>query len=176
MRRSNSRLFWWVLVGVTGIDAVTKLLAVKHLDAYRVPYDLNLGDWVQFTLVHNPGAAFGLHVGPHSRWVFMFLTLVALVILGRLYLATRPGDRPRAFALALVCGGAVGNLIDRVRSASGVVDFIDVGFGDARWPTFNVADMGVSCGAIALAVSLWMEDARRARAEAAAQAVSRDPA
>jgi signal peptidase II len=75
-----------------------------------------------------------------------------------------------------VAGGAAGNLIDRVRSAQGVVDFIDVGVGATRWPTFNVADMGVSCGAIALAISLWMEDARRSRAEAAAQSVSRDPA
>ena len=61
-------------------------------------------------------------------------------------------------ALALVCAGAVGNLIDRVRSFFGVVDFIDVGVGDARWPTFNVADMAVSVGAALLAWVLWQED------------------
>ena len=86
------------------------------------------------------------------------LTIVALFILGRLYYATRPGDVMRTWSLALVCCGAVGNLIDRIRSANGVVDFIDVGIGDSRWPTFNVADMAVSLGAFLLAWVLWGED------------------
>jgi 23S rRNA pseudouridine1911/1915/1917 synthase len=88
----------------------------------------------------------------------MALTAGALVILGRLYHATRQGDFLRTIALGLVCGGAVGNLIDRVRSATGVVDFIDVGVGDLRWPTFNVADMAVSIGAFLLAWVLWGEE------------------
>jgi len=57
-----------------------------------------------------------------------------------------------------VCGGALGNLIDRIRSAAGVVDFIDVGIGDMRWPTFNVADMAVSIGAFLLAWVLWGDE------------------
>jgi signal peptidase II len=57
-----------------------------------------------------------------------------------------------------VCGGAIGNLIDRIRSAQGVVDFIDIGIGDTRWPTFNVADMAVSIGAFLLAWVLWGEE------------------
>src|SRR5258705_7599062 len=85
----------------------------------------------------------------------MALTAGALVILGRLYQATRQGDFLRTIALGLVCGGAVGNLIDRVRSAAGVVDFIDVGVGDLRWPTFNVADMAVGIGAFLLPWGLW---------------------
>ena len=72
----------------------------------------------------------------------------------------------RQIAAALVVGGATGNLIDRIRHGSGVVDFIDVGLGSTRWPTFNVADIGVSCGAVALAISFWLEDSRRARAAA----------
>jgi signal peptidase II len=88
----------------------------------------------------------------------MALTIVALVILGFLYTSTRRGDALRSFALALVCGGAVGNLIDRITSRSGVVDFIDIGFGDSRWPTFNIADMAVSFGAVLLAWVLWGED------------------
>ena len=88
----------------------------------------------------------------------MALTVGALVILGRLYRSTRDGDFLRALAIALVCGGALGNLIDRIRSAAGVVDFIDVGIGDMRWPTFNVADMAVSIGAFLLAIVLWAED------------------
>jgi signal peptidase II len=71
--------------------------------------------------------------------------------------STRPGDRLRLLALALVCGGATGNLVDRIRSPEGVVDFLDVGVGDWRWPTFNVADSAITVGAIALAILLWLE-------------------
>jgi signal peptidase II len=156
-RSSNSRLFWPVLIVVTAMDAATKLWAVTELQPQRMPHTV-FGDLVRFTLVYNPGAAFGLHVGQYSRWVFMVLTLIALVILGRLYRATRPGDPTRVFSLALVCGGALGNLVDRVRSPMGVVDFIDVGLVDARWPTFNVADMAVSVGAFLLAWVLWGEE------------------
>jgi signal peptidase II len=70
---------------------------------------------------------------------------------------TESSHRVRLLALGLVCGGAVGNLIDRIRSSRGVVDFIDVGIGQLRWPTFNVADMAVTCGAVALALVLWAE-------------------
>lgn len=160
MQRSNSGLFWPVLVLVATVDFCTKALAVARLPFARTPHEV-LDDWVRFTLVYNPGAAFGLHVGEHSRWIFMVLTIVALVILGRLYLATRGGDVIRTLSLALVCGGAVGNLIDRIRSERGVVDFIDIGFGDSRWPTFNIADMAVSLGAFLLAWVLWGEDAER---------------
>jgi signal peptidase II len=155
MRRSNARLFWPIFVGVAAIDFTTKIFAAT-MDR-NIPHQV-YGDWVRFTLVRNKGAAFGLYVGEHSRWIFMVLTIVALVILSRLYSATRRGDIVRTISLALVCGGAVGNLIDRVSSSSGVVDFIDIGFGDSRWPTFNVADMAVSVGAFLLAWVLWGED------------------
>lgn len=157
MQRSNSGLFWPVLVLVAAVDFCTKALAVSRLIPQRLPHDV-YGEIVRFTLVYNPGAAFGLHVGRYSRGIFMILTMVALVILGRLYAATRNGDVVRTLSLALVCGGAMGNLIDRIRSTAGVVDFIDIGFGDSRWPTFNIADMAVSLGAFLLAWVLWGED------------------
>ncbi len=138
-------------------DVVTKAIAVYSLSPQRVPHEV-IGEGVRFTLVYNPGAAFGLHLGDFSRWIFMVLTIGALVILGRLYRATRDGDLTRTMAIALVCAGAVGNLIDRIKSPLGVVDFIDVGFGDTRWPTFNVADMAVSIGAFLLAWVLWGEE------------------
>lgn len=155
--RANPALFWSVITGVVLVDIITKILAVYALVPQRMPHEI-IGDKLRLTLVYNPGAAFGLHVGPYSRWVFMALTLGALWILWRLYRTTREGDLTRTLALALVCGGAVGNLIDRIRSSVGVVDFIDVGVGDMRWPTFNVADMAVSVGACMLAYVLWGED------------------
>ena len=157
--KSNGFLFWPILLVVVASDVVTKWLAVEKLQPLGVPHEV-ISEYVRFTLVYNPGAAFGLNVGDArmSRWVFTALTIGALLILGRLYLSTRPGDRTRVLALALVCGGALGNLIDRLRHSSGVVDFLDFGFGDARWPTFNIADMAVSSGAFLLAIVLWAED------------------
>jgi len=155
MARFNGRLiFWSVAAGVVVADVYTKQLAVAQLS--RVPLRV-IGDWLNLRLVYNPGAAFGIHVGEHSRWVFMALALVALVVLGTMVFQTPSAQRFRLLTLGLVCGGAVGNLIDRVRSARGVVDFIDVWIGRFHWPTFNVADMAVSCGAIALAAILWSE-------------------
>jgi len=121
-----------------------------------------IGDFLRFTLAYNPGAAFSMSLGPYSRYLFGMFAVIALFVLWRLYRlsgpAGRAGDRVRILALGLAWGGAAGNLIDRVRSLFGVVDFIDIGFGDTRWPTFNVADMAVSVGAGLLAWVLWQED------------------
>lgn len=147
-------LFWPVIAVVVVLDIITKQLAVAMLG--RVPVYL-VGEWLSLRLVYNRGAAFGIHVGGYSRVVFTLLAIVALVVLGVMVRQTKAGDWPRLIALALVCGGAVGNLIDRLRSSRGVVDFIDVWIGSFHWPTFNVADMAVSCGAALLAVVLWQE-------------------
>ena len=172
--RSNAGLFWPVLGLIAVVDFATKFLAAKRLFTGGLPREV-FGEWVRFTLVRNPGAAFGLHLGSYSRWIFMALTIVALVILGFLYMSTRRGDSLRTFALALVCGGAVGNLVDRITSPYGVVDFVDIGFGESRWPTFNVADMAVSIGAVLLAWVLWGEDTEtQAAAVAAPVAVPAD--
>jgi signal peptidase II len=159
------RLFWATGLSLLAIDIITKRLAQASL--LPIPPVELVGDWVQLRLVYNTGAAFGLHLGAWSRWIFLVIAVVAVVLLYRLARSSSPRDLVRQVACGLVAGGAAGNLIDRIRSSQGVVDFIDVGVGATRWPTFNVADMGVSCGAIALAISLWVEDARRARAQAA---------
>jgi len=161
-----------VLVVVVIADVITKAIAVYSLAPQRIPHEV-IGEALRFTLVYNPGAAFGLNVGEYSRWVFMVLTIGALIILGRLYRQTRDGDLPRTLAIALVCAGAVGNLIDRIKSPLGVVDFIDVGFGDTRWPTFNLADMAVSTGAFLLAWVLWGEE--NSEAAEAAPAIAARP-
>jgi signal peptidase II len=72
-------------------------------------------------------------------------------------------------ALGLAFGGAAGNLIDRIRSTAGVVDFIDIGFGDVRFWTFNLADSAVTIGALVLAWSLSCEERETALAKAAAE-------
>jgi signal peptidase II len=177
MARSNPnpRLFFGVAASVVLADAFTKILAVDRLTPSRMPRDV-LGETLRLTLVFNPGAAFGLHLGPWSRWIFIALTIGALVLLWELYRTTRAGDVVRTLALSLVCGGALGNLVDRLKSGRGVVDFIDVGMGTMRWPTFNVADMAVSCGAVLLAIVLWKEDAAETSASAVVTASGSDAA
>ncbi len=149
------RRFAGVVVAVIVLDLITKLLAEGLLPRTRSVRVL--GDFFQLQLVYNPGAAFGIHVGAYSRWFFTCLTLVALVVLGLMARNTRPGDRLRFYSLAAVMAGAAGNLIDRLRSPQGVVDYLLFTIGSFRWPNFNVADMAVSCGAIALALALWNE-------------------
>jgi signal peptidase II len=167
-KRSFRLIFWSVAATIVVLDIYTKQLAEAHLS--RVPVRV-LGEWLTLRLVYNRGAAFGISVGEHSRWVFMCLALIALVVLGLMVYQTSQSQRVRLLTLGLVCGGAVGNLIDRIRSADGVVDFIDIWVGRFHWPTFNVADMAVSCGAIALAVILWSEG-REAQEEVVEEAAS----
>jgi signal peptidase II len=154
---TNGVVFWPVAVGVVLADLATKALAEAALGPAGWPQRL-VGDVVRLTLVYNPGAAFGLHLGPYSRGIFLTLTAVVLRALWALYKRTRDRDNPRTFALALLCAGAVGNATDRVRSAQGVVDFVDVGVGAHRWPTFNLADVAVTAGALLLFAVLWREE------------------
>jgi signal peptidase II len=176
MERSNAEgvkpsVMLSVVGGIVLADAFTKLLAVDRLMPVHTPHPV-IGEWLRWTLVYNPGAAFGFHLGPHSRWIFIALTFVALWVLWSMYRTSAPSARLKMLALASIAGGAIGNLIDRVRSSRGVVDFIDVGVGAWRWPTFNIADIAVSCGAIALAIVLWREDAELARAQKAEASAS----
>ncbi len=150
--RANTPLFWSVLALVVIADVVTKAIAVYALVPQRIPHEL-FGDTVRFTLVYNPGAAFGLHLGEYSRWIFMVLTIGALFILGRLYRATRDGDLVRTLAISLVCAGAVGNLIDRARFGA-VVDFLDFYWRGYHWPAFNAADSAITIGVALLALRL----------------------
>ena len=158
MNATKIGVFVGVLTGVLALDVTTKLLVQQHLHLYqRIPI---IGEYVQLTYIYNPGAAFGIQLGDYSRIIFLVLSLVALVALLGMYWFTPAIDRIRLIAISLICGGAIGNLIDRVRSEHGVVDFIDVGVNTVRWPVFNVADMAVTAGAIILALSLWKEEQR----------------
>jgi signal peptidase II len=145
-----------ILGGVLLLDVSTKLLVQAHFHLYQ-QVDI-VGEYLRLTYIYNPGAAFGIHLGQYSREIFLVLSLIALVALLAMYWYTPASDRVRLMSIALICGGAIGNLIDRIRSEAGVVDFIDVGVGTIRWPVFNIADMAVTTGAIILALSLWREE------------------
>jgi signal peptidase II len=156
-------LFVFVIGAVVVLDYATKAFVQNSMHLYQ-QIDI-IGDYLRLTYIYNPGAAFGIQLGQHSRLIFLVLSVVALVALTVMYWYTPVTDRSRLISIALICGGAIGNLIDRVRSERGVVDFLDLGVGDVRWPVFNVADIAVTAGATVLALSLWRED----REEAAKQ-------
>ena len=162
---AERRLFAVTAALVIVFDLVTKAAAEAHLT--RVTGVSVFGEWFQLRLVYNQGAAFGLHLGPFSRWFFLGFAVLAVFVLNALSRSALPGDRFRQIACGLVTGGAIGNLLDRVRSARGVVDFIDIGLGSYRWPTFNIADIAVTCGALALALSFWREDVQRSETASA---------
>src|SRR3954447_17756605 len=156
-RSNNTRLFWAAAIFVILLDIVTKELAVRYLSPPHVPHQI-IGDVVRFTLAYNPGAAFSMSLGDKSRYILGAFALVALVILWWMYRTSGPREHARVLALALAWGGAAGNLIDRFRARASVVDFIDIGVGNVRFWTFNVADSAVTVGAILLALVLWRED------------------
>jgi signal peptidase II len=153
----KARWFWPVLATLVLADCSTKELVESALRNDPGPHAV-MGEWLRLTLAYNPGAAMNLSFGSASRLVFSCLALGALVVLIILYRRTAPDGALRAASLALVAGGALGNLIDRLQSPLGVVDFIDIGVGSSRFWTFNLADVGVTVGAVLLAIVLWRED------------------
>lgn len=149
----KGRWFWPLALVILLGDCSSKRIAEERLQPPHVPHEV-VGDVVRFTLTHNPGAAFSISLGAYSRWGFTVIALGVLAVLWQTYRSVDERDRWQAAALGLVAGGAAGNLLDRLRHEAGVVDFIDIGLGDTRFWTFNVADMGVTSGAVLLAVLL----------------------
>lgn len=142
--RRAPRWFVWGLAAILVVlDWLTKQWAIAAL-SHREPIPV-LGDFVRLTFTRNTGVAFGLL----ADWKLPlgWVSVVALAFV--LWLAVRSGAAGwyRATALGLILGGAVGNLIDRVRWGS-VVDFVDVGIGGLRWPVFNLADSAITIGVV----------------------------
>jgi signal peptidase II len=140
-----------VLAGlVVLVDQITKAWVQE---AFQLHETLSLvPGWFRLTYVRNPGAAFGLFSGQAEAFrVPFFLAVTAVALVAILVTAWRsdPGRTWFLAALGLVCGGAVGNLIDRLRWGE-VVDFLDVYWRSHHWPAFNVADSAITVGVILL--------------------------
>lgn len=161
---------WAVLVLV--LDFVTKRLVLANVETLRAKVSV-IGDLARFVYVRNPGSAMGLF--PVGREVLVGVSLVTTVVLILLYLRTPARLKVRRSAMALILGGAVGNLIDRIFYDGHVVDFIDLGVGSHRFYTFNVADMGVTIGGVILFFCLLLEKEHPAEPAAAADRVSGAP-
>jgi signal peptidase II len=140
--------------GVLVLDQATKALVLKHL-ALGASLPVIAG-FFDLTHVHNPGGAFGF-LATMSPWVraavFIGASLLAAGLVLWLYLQTSVHQRLLAFGLAIIFGGAIGNLTDRVRFGV-VIDFLDVYVGDLHWPAFNVADSAVTVGVLIFAAHM----------------------
>lgn len=163
----KARVFWPLLLVMLLSDCATKRWAETHL-IENMP-EPAVGEFLRWTLAYNQAGAMGVSFGHASRPFLILATLLVLAALARMYRAGAQRDAALAAATALVIGGALGNLIDRVRWTGDVVDFIDVGIGASRFWIFNIADAGVTLGAALLGWLLW----RRNRITQSSQGGSR---
>ena len=142
---------WYGLAGlVVVLDQLSKWVVLNHIEFGQTIYVAPFWNWV---LTYNPGAAFSF-LADQPGWQRWFFTLLALAVSGWIALELRrhPEQKLLSLALTLVMGGALGNVIDRVRFGA-VVDFIQWHAAGYYWPAFNVADSAITVGAILLVFS-----------------------
>lgn len=140
--------------GIIILDQLTKLLILQYLPLHSsleiIPGFFNL------VHVRNPGGAFSIFAGADSalrQGLFMGLTVFIVIVLLFAYRKLRPEDRWTRTSYALIVGGALGNLVDRLRFGE-VIDFLDCYVGAYHWPAFNAADSAITAGALMLVVTL----------------------
>jgi signal peptidase II len=144
------------------VDQVTKSIVAANLPL-GVRIDV-VGDVVQLWHARNTGAAFSLF--PGQLWLFLVVAGVALVMVAYFHRSLRGRSLWLQVVLGMILAGTLGNLTDRLLHGA-VVDFISVGIGDLRWPTFNVADSSVVIGILVLVGYLTVIDRRAQRSEEA---------
>jgi signal peptidase II len=141
--------------GTIILDQITKLLVQK---VFRLNESVVvIQDFFSLTYIRNPGAAFGLFADQSSGFRSIFFLVVSIVALSILlyFLAQTPKeDKSSLVAISLLFGGAIGNLIDRVRMGE-VIDFLDFYIGRFHWPAFNVADSAITIGISLLMFNLF---------------------
>ncbi|MFQ5936852.1 MAG: signal peptidase II [Acidiferrobacterales bacterium] len=139
--------FWLIAVVIVILDQLSKLAAVKYL----LRGSVEVAPFLNLVLVFNSGAAFGFLSGASGWQNLLFVGIAIVVAFVIIMMVKRLGanDVQVLTGLMLILGGAVGNLIDRLRNGY-VVDFIDFHFQDWHWPAFNVADSAITIGAILL--------------------------
>ncbi len=136
-----------LIVAVTLLDQASKWLIVEYfLDRPRV---VEVTGFFNLVLTHNTGISFGIFRGSDD-WVRWALIVAAFGIMAVLldWLRRQPG-RTLTLAIGLICGGALGNVIDRIRTGA-VVDFLDFYLGTWHWPAFNLADAAITIGVVGL--------------------------
>ena len=146
-----------VIAVVFALDQWTKQLAIDGLsNPFRV---IEVTPFMNFVLAWNPGVSFGLFQG-QAPWVMIAAT--SAITIGFCIWMWRTRDRMLRLALALVVGGAIGNLVDRLRHGA-VTDFIDLHVAGYHWPIFNIADSSITIGAALLLIDSLFGGKKSAR-------------
>lgn len=159
--RNSPRNWLWIVVLVIVLDQITKIAADNLLN-YLQP--VAIMPMFNLTLVYNQGAAFSFlsDAGGWQRWFFIILSLTISIVLIVWLQRLKQSHRLQTISIALILGGAIGNLIDR--SIYGhVIDFIDVYYQHYHWPAFNIADSAISIGTVLLIIDSFRhhhEDAK----------------
>lgn len=156
MTRRGTGLLLAATAAVLLLDVVSKLIVHNSLSLGGEPIPV-LGNLLRLVYVHNPSSAFGLFHG--SRWFFIGVSAVSILVILSLALSGRYGSRWHQLAFGMILGGALGNLLDRIWLGV-VIDFIEMGIGRHRWPVYNVADIGVTAGVVLLTLSLLLRGAQ----------------
>ena len=160
-KKSNTPLWTWLSLAtiIILLDQFTKILIVG---AYRLGDSTQVTSFFNIVRVHNEGAAFSFlaQAGGWQRWFFTAIGAIAVIAIVWM-LRSHAGQKLFAFALSLILGGAVGNVIDRMWYGY-VVDFLDFHAAGIHFPAFNVADSAITCGAICLILDELLR-VRRAR-------------
>jgi len=145
---AKAYLFLALLVLIA--DQVSKWWAQMSLPMAQA---IKVTDFLNWFLIYNPGAAFSFlsQAGGWQRWFFTIIGIVAAAVIIWL-LQKNTQDRPFCIALALILGGAIGNVLDRLLYGA-VVDFIDVHYHGWHWPAFNLADSAISIGATLIVIN-----------------------
>jgi len=140
---SPKRYILLIVVGIFIIlfDQISKIWVETNISTYR--HVKILGDFVRLILAHNYGIIWGIPI--RSPLVYYILPLIGIIVV--LYLALKTRIKFLTIAFGLIIGGAVGNLIDRIRLGY-VIDFIDMGIKNLRWPTYNIADAAIDIGLV----------------------------
>jgi len=155
VQRTHPAAWLWVSLAVIALDQATKFLVMRFFELYERVEVLPVLD---FTLLHNTGAAFSMlaNASGWQRPFFVTLGVVVSVLLVVWIWRSPRGDKMLPLALSLILGGALGNVIDRVRLGY-VVDFIHAHWGAAYFPAFNIADSAITVGAALLIVDAFRE-------------------
>lgn len=157
----KTALIWaWLSAIVVALDQFVKWYVVGNFGLYEI---LPVGPFLDLTRLHNEGAAFGIlaQAGGWQRWFFLALA-AAIAVAIVVWMRSMParGQEWLAIGLALILGGAVGNAWDRFIDGY-VVDYLHFHWDDAYFPAFNVADIGITTGAIMLVIDALLDGRRR---------------
>ncbi|ARU54915.1 lipoprotein signal peptidase [Oleiphilus messinensis] len=156
---------WLILAAVVFVlDLVTKFYASTSLDYAR---SVEILPFFNLTLLHNTGAAFSFLASESGwqRWLFTGLAIIVSGVLLRWLYTLKGSDVWLSIAIALVLGGALGNLYDRI-TLGYVVDFLHFYWRDYHFPAFNLADSAISVGAVMLAVDIFRAEKKKQAVEA----------